>query len=471
MRATYLRVCCLALLIFCSVAVTSEAQHRLGGGGIRGYVPRHRQLVKQPSTSSETEGGEQEGTQSPSVALASHTTEFDPLHAGGECADGSCLDSGFVGEVGDECGSACGACSGCFGGCGHQPRFWGGADFLLWWTSESDTPPLATTSAGSANQPTAGVLGATGTSTLFGGDGLHDGSQTGGRYTIGTWIDPWLTFGIEFTYLTLGDDEEDFAASEADFPVLARPFFNVVNNAEDARLIAFPGLVSGNLSIASRTEFDTLEGLLVRRYSQIAGCRVDCLLGYRGAELDEQIRFQETTLGLSGPAQDATIVLNERFEIDNEFRGGQFGFRMVRPSCTDWSWEFTAKLGLGNTNKRAVVRGVTSTTDAAGTTTGSQAGLLAQGTNIRTLEQDDFTTFTEIGFHFRRYLLGDLTFRAGYTMLYWSDVVRAGDMIDRAINTSQIPPGTLTGDARPNLSLDGSSFFAHGVSFGLEYMF
>ena len=46
---------------------------------------------------------------------------------------------------------------------------------------------------------------------------------------------------VGFTTTSLG--------STAAFPVLARPFFDVVNNKEDASLVAFPGLVAGTVHV------------------------------------------------------------------------------------------------------------------------------------------------------------------------------------------------------------------------------
>ena len=48
----------------------------------------------------------------------------------------------------------------------------------------------------------------------------------------------------------------------------------------------------------------------------------------------------------------------------------------------------------------------------------------------------------------------------GYTLLGWSDVLRAGEQIDDALNLTQIPPGTLTGAARPTFPFDATSFWA-----------
>lgn len=63
----------------------------------------------------------------------------------------------------------------------------------------------------------------------------------------------------------------------------------------------------------------------------------------------------------------------------------------------------------------------------------------------------------------------------GYSLLYWSDVVRPGDQIDRGINTTQLPTlggqGTLTGPRRPAFSFQDSDFWAQGINFGVQLRF
>jgi hypothetical protein len=65
----------------------------------------------------------------------------------------------------------------------------------------------------------------------------------------------------------------------------------------------------------------------------------------------------------------------------------------------------------------------------------------------------------------------NLTTTFGYRLLYWSDVMRAGEQIDTSVNTSQIPPGQLTGETRPTVPFKTSEFWAQGLHFGLEYAF
>ncbi len=118
-----------------------------------------------------------------------------------------------------------------------------------------------------------------------------------------------------------------------------------------------------------------------------------------------------------------------------------------------------------------MVAGQTTATSAAGDSNTIPVGLFAQNTNIGTYDRDDFSTLAELGVSLRRHLRRGLTAHIGYTFVHWSDVLRAGEQIDETVNLSQIPPGTLTGPRRPSFPVDTTSFWAQGLSLGLEYQF
>jgi hypothetical protein len=62
---------------------------------------------------------------------------------------------------------------------------------------------------------------------------------------------------------------------------------------------------------------------------------------------------------------------------------------------------------------------------------------------------------------------------AGYNFLYWSNVLRPGDQIDRTVDLTFVPnppPGVPpSGQNRPTVPFTRSDFWAQGVQFGLEF--
>ncbi|MEX0818943.1 MAG: BBP7 family outer membrane beta-barrel protein, partial [Pirellulaceae bacterium] len=354
---------------------------------------------------------------------------------------------------------------------GDSSCYWARAEYLLWWTKGMTTPPLVTTSPAGTAQNEAGVLDQPGTTILFGNGDLIDESRSGGRFTFGKWLDPDHCHGIEANYLFLGSDTDSFHAGLNQFNILARPFFDTVSAAEDSRLIAFPGLVQGTLNIAATSELQSFEVLYRRQGCGSWGCHIDWLVGYRFIELEDRLRIAESTASLGGPTGGTTFDLFDQFDTRNSFHGAEFGLVGDWEINDCWSFEALAKVAIGGTAYRGAVAGQTITTDAAGASTTSPRGLLALDTNIGSHRWDDFASVAEFGIMLRRELACGLAATFGYNFLYWSNVARAGEQVDRTINTSQIPQGDLTGAVRPAFPQRTDDFWAQGLRFGLEYRF
>lgn len=354
--------------------------------------------------------------------------------------------------------------------CYLMPCIWGRADSLYWWSKEMNVPPLGTTSPIGTPQAQAGVLGQPGTTIVLGNGPVHDEVHLGGRFTLGLWLDPSQCSGLDVTYIKLHDDAESFSASNNDFAILARPFFNLGNGTEDARRIAFAGEVQGTLSIQTTSELQSLDAAYRWTSMQTRCQRTAVLLGYRFAQLEERVRIDESTLALAGPLAGATFDLFDQFTTKNTFHGAMAGVEIEWQKNRYWSWEALAKVAVGQNNTRADVAGQVTTT-IAGVSATAQGGLLALPTNISTFEESEMGALWEFGLTLRRQVRRELTATFGYTFLLWTGVARAGEQIDLGINTTQVPPGVLVGDARPAFAFDMSSYWAQGLQIGLEYAY
>ena len=362
----------------------------------------------------------------------------------------------------------CGGCDACVGTCGPN-RMWARIEFLNWDAKGFDVPSLATRSDDGTLQDDAGVLPAA--TTLFGGERLNDRSRSGARVGFGMWLNPASGKAIEFTYAFLENEAERFSASVADGTILARPFFNIDLDAEDARLIVFPDVIDGTLDIDVETEFHTAEVLFRNSVVNTHLAQIAWTLGYRYANLNDRISIAENTTALSGIAQDSTFDLTESFETDNHFHGGQLGLKIVETPLPRWSLEMGAKFAFGRTLSETTIAGETTTTTPTGDVSTNAGGLLAQASNIGTQDDTVSSTMTELNVALRHRLPRGLIASVGYTALYWSDLGRAGTAIDQSVNPTQIPPDTLTGAARPEYTFTPRDFWARGINFGLECNF
>jgi hypothetical protein len=82
--------------------------------------------------------------------------------------------------------------------------------------------------------------------------------------------------------------------------------------------------------------------------------------------------------------------------------------------------------------------------------------------------QHDFCFSPEASLKLGYHVSQNLTVTVGYSVVYWSTVVRPGDQIDRTINPSQID-GALAGEARPIFRFNHDDFWAQGLNLGLRW--
>jgi hypothetical protein len=383
---------------------------------------------------------------------------------------------------GNGCGSPC--CSRC---CGPPGRFWVRAEYLYWSTQGMRVPPLVTTGP-SAAQP--GFIGSTGTQVLS-GNSLVDGyGRSGGRITAGTWINPCQTVGVEADYFQLITATSNFSATSTGDPILSRPFFDVAPTKaeQNVQLVASPGVVSGTVSDSTYTQLlgagarlrlnlccgsNCFSNQCLPNMNGPGGYRYDFLLGYRYLRLADGVSVNENlTAGASAPVtQQGTFLINDTFRTVNQFNGLDFGtlFMFYRGR---WGLEFIERVALGFTNQRVDITGQTISTPTGGTSTTSQGGLLAQTSNIGSYSRDAFSFVPELNANLTYAFTPRLRAVVGYTVIFWSNVARAGSQIDTDVNSTLLPQSTqpATGDLRhPQFSYHEAPFWAQGISAGLDY--
>jgi hypothetical protein len=134
------------------------------------------------------------------------------------------------------------------------------------------------------------------------------------------------------------------------------------------------------------------------------------------------------------------------------------------------------KVALGVTRQEVDIAGATVLFDPAGSPSAVEpGGVQALTSNIGNYRQDEFAVVPEVGVNVAAEVMPGLRVWAGYTFLYWSNVVRPGDQIDPALNPGLVPTdvtfGTPGGPARPLFSFKDSDFWAHGVNVGAAFRY
>ena len=201
------------------------------------------------------------------------------------------------------------------------------------------------------------------------------------------------------------------------------------------------------------------------------GYRVDLVSGFRwlesreGLGIIEDIQILPTSPVFTG---DHIRVLDQ-FDTRNEFYGGQLGLR-----AEVWRNRFfaniTGKVALGDTHQTVDINGSTTIIPPSGPAIVKQGGLLALPSNIGSYSRDEFSVVPEVDFNIGYQVTNNLRVFVGYTFLYWSDVVRPGDVIDLNVNSTRLPTSLIppSGPSRPSFTFRDSDYWAQGINFGVQ---
>ena len=342
------------------------------------------------------------------------------------------------------------------------------AEYLLWWVHAADIPALATTASGQAT----GFLGVAGTETLLGPGTFGSTTRSGFRLRAGTLLGESGQAGIDAGFFFLGRRTTDFHADSGTFPTIARPFFAPNFNQEFAELVAFPGLSTGAIDVRATS---SLWGADVNtRCVLCCDCdrRSEVFAGYRHLNLREELAITETiTASSNAPDPVGTaIVVQDSFRTRNQFHGGQLGYTFSRRYGRV---EFDGRLSvaLGVTHQDLDIAGFQSRTRPGQGAENFTGGLLAAGPNLGSFGRDRFSVAPEATFNVGLRLTDRLKVFTGYNFLYWSNVIRPGDQIDRTVDLSFVPNGPRVplSANRPLPTFKQTDFWAQGLQFGVEY--
>jgi hypothetical protein len=360
------------------------------------------------------------------------------------------------------CGPA--GCDSC-GTCGptpcetycNKPMWWVRGEVLLWWRQGRDVPPLVTTDPVSEDSTTAGIL--PDASILFGGGREEGDMQVGGRIDIGFWIDQRQCLGIGNRFFGLGSDSLRFQIDSLDNPVLAIPFFDVDADDNDALLVAYPGLSSGSIDIEGSSSI--VGNDVYVRYLICRDCnsRVDFLTGWHYSRVRDDLSIRSssvvTEVGGDIPLGTETDVLDE-FEMQNTFNGAILGI-IHEYECHCWSLQSLVRVSIGNMSQRATINGQTTIAVPDEDPEVTAGGLFTNAdTNIGTFRRDEFSAVSELGVTLA-YHCGPCTkLTVGYSLVYWSDVLQAGEQIDPSV-----------GEDQPEFRFNSSGYWVQGLNLGL----
>ncbi len=378
------------------------------------------------------------------------------------CTGGcSCGGSGCTAAAGTGC-----SCDENFDGyidpnCGSR-GLWGTVEYMHVWTKGRALPPLVTTSNVAADE---GVLGRATTRILFGGDEVGRDLQSAGRVFAGKWIDNDGMTGVAIRFMGMEGDRSNFHQASTGVPLIAVPFFNAdpLVAAPDSVLAGGPG-ITGSIGVKTSNDIYSIEPLLRIALRQGYDYRLDVIGGYHHTLIDDGLTLNTIT------AQGATMVhFRDGFNARNEFHGGSFGF-IGEFGTGPWTASLLAKLSVGKNFEQVRIEGQ-NVTDVGGVVAVADGGIFAQTTNIGTYFRDEIVYVPEVALSVNRRLTDHLDFSLGYSFMYWSEAVLAGDQIDTTIDGGLLQGGPGNGIRRPAFNFRETDFYLHAMTFGLNYRY
>jgi len=392
---------------------------------------------------------------------------------------------------GDSCGGcdSCGgydSCGGCVDRCGfgggligaaYDCGLWVKADYLLWWTSGESLPPLVTTSPYETPRTEAGVLGQPDTEIVY-GDGFYlNEARSGGRIEFGGWLDGCRTIGAGGGFFGLGDGSSTYSASSDGDPIIARPFYNTLTDAQDSALTAYSstaggGVTAGDILVLTSNDLVNANAFLTKQMWRDCRLRVDALAGYRFSRFDEDLAITENfvvTETDSFVPLGTTFNAIDSFDVTNRFNGGELGFKF-EGQFQRWSLDGLLKVGLGGMYQEANIWGRTTVTPPGSAPDVREGDLYALPSNIGTYSRNKFAVVPEVRLNLNYCITPTWRVNVGYTFMYWSEVVRAGSLVNPELNVTQLLPPVI-GPAVPTFTFVNGDLWAQGLNFGTELRF
>ncbi len=362
-----------------------------------------------------------------------------------------------------------------------QEHFWVDADYVIGFIKPLHfTTPLATT--GSLADAHAGSLGQPGTVALFGPNVSFDMSS-GVRADVGIYMDECNHWALEWIGVWIFPSHDHFtdASDGAGNPLITRPVFNSLAGREAAYADAIPGVAAGGIRIDAKSELFTTEVNGHYQFNPGKHLGLDVLAGFRFMRLAEDLNIQDqlnptvtNAITFEGAAVSPGTMLADfdNFKTTNYFYGMQLGGKVKYDG--DWFCVTAfAKTGIGATEQDVSIAGATSLSGPAGVQF-AQGGILALSSNMGDHSQTRFGFVPEAGLDLAIRLTPHVRATAGYSFLYWNQVMRPTGAVDRVVNPTLVPSdvsfGTAAGGAsRPQFHFNEEPYWVHQLNLGLEF--
>ncbi len=365
-----------------------------------------------------------------------------------------------------------------------KERGWVGAEYQFSYIQTQKLPaPLLTIGSTQAAFP--GAVGQVGTVAVF-DDSINFGMFSGMRAEAGFWLDDSGCYSLELSgnYAFENSVRSGRTSDANGNPIIARPFFDIINGNEDGFRSSLPFAFAGSTSIVAKSEFWGAEIEAAYHWRPSDRFHVDGLFGARYVHLNESLVIDDMAAPINGNvlffqgnlvAAPSSLADQDSFRTSNSFYGLQIGGR----AGWEQNWFSVTgygKIAMGATDQSIDINGSSTLFSQAGNQVAT-GGLLALPSNIGHYTKNVFGFVPELGLTVGVIVTPHIQLTAGYSMLYWDQVVRPGGQIDRNVNLNNVPttngvglvPGFNPGAGvnRPTAFLNEESVWIQNINLGL----
>lgn len=363
---------------------------------------------------------------------------------------------------------------------------WIGAEYLRWrLDGGKDVPPLVTDGPATEPLDDVGRLDNPTTEILYGDDTFNDGWRGGYRIYGGLWLDRCQCMAIAGDYFDTCSDNDNFISGSDPTRIVTRPFFNTELGEDDTQLVNVPNELQGTVRVGASDDFS---GAGINLQHQLWRCCDPCgcgptsqgyfLAGYRHYRYDSNLVITENLTVLPGtttPLVPGTeIFVQDAFRTENDFHGGELGLQGMT-QCSWWWVDGMAKVAVGSHRRRVSIDGTTiNTVPGAGTAEFDGGLLTSEVTNIGNYGSNTVAVIPEFRLGIGAQLTNNFSFRAGYNLIIWNAVARAGSQLPPGLEVDprNLPPVQPGGGPEPEFAgVRGTPLIAHGLDLGIQFTY
>jgi len=313
-----------------------------------------------------------------------------------------------------------------------------------------------------------------GTETVLGGKKIHEGTRSGGRFTVGYWADDCHTIAAEARYFFLPEGSNRHDVRSIPNQTLTIPFFDVTIQGESSTNLSLENVFRGKarLEVENKIQGAELNGIYT--FYSMPRRNIVGIGGLRWIYFSDRLNFTTSSPLLAVP--DDVFKTKDSFATRNNFFGAQIGFdASYHFEC--FALNLRALIAAGAVHTTSAINGKLLTNDFTPKVKKYEGGYFALPTNIGHKSRTQFCYIPEVDVKFVYNANACFSVFVGYTGIYVSDVVWASGTMSRKLNPSQSvaitdnPNADLLGPKNPKTHFGSESVWVQGLNLGFDWRY